>query len=363
MNTVAWHPTHLAEFTATGADKFAGQTYQLTINSVAGILGRRGQVEVQSQQTRVAVFVSSEAQKNPHQNYVIIYFGAGVAGEQSLNFRNRGLNDPVTHGLRSALDGTPCVLICIPGGDQPDNGPEAGTFFTIDDNNIKACLSSVGRDPQKLDYLQLCAFSRGQRGLRETLKQGLIRQKKPDLITIFDAAYADLEKELAGIPGRDIRAYQVTQKRRISIQGSNNIDLDPLAMRAIGYSRAISNRIYYGLSLSTLPLQTHLRLSEVKESILNLPPKGTFSSGLSAAPGAININEWVRRADNAQKINNIIRNEKQQNGLLSVIQETNSLFFGVNFVPEIYSHHLFVAEFAHELGWPTLGMTETFRNP
>ncbi len=366
MNPQAWNPTHQEELTGTYADRFAAQTFELDIGSIAGIVGVSGQFEVSRTTVHVAVFVSAKAQLFKETNNVIIYFGAVTAGEARLGPRNRGLNDVVTHGFRSALNDFNCVLICLPGGSQLEGRGEVGTFFTIDDEGIKTCLREVGRNERNLDNLHLCAFSRGQRGLKETLNRRLIRNiPKPDLISVFDAAYPSFRRavEESGVAGSQIRAYQVTVKERFSTKGAINIDLDPRAMRAIGYSRAINNLIFGIERGQSVPDMFRVELDRVRNQLLNLPPKGTFSTGISSPPGMVQIDTWVKLADNAKKIGNIIDTEGRETGLMRFLQKWNGIFFDTQFLPDIYSHHLFVAEFAHELGWPILGTSERFRNP
>ncbi|MGH8882611.1 MAG: hypothetical protein ACRD0P_35580, partial [Stackebrandtia sp.] len=194
-------------------------------------------------------------------NNVHIYFSAlGVTGG--------GGQDSVTqHGLRTAADDTPWIVIGVP-GQQPG-------FVTISTSDIHACLARVGR-PARIDEIRLSAHSRGYRGLQQTVRGGLIEIGKVGRVVIFDANYRSIAQTLAraGIPASRVTAYSVTGGGggNLPMAGSRTIRLTDIAgpLRAIGYVRLIRDAMVTQPTLVIPP--------GVRAQLFDVPPLRSFST-------------------------------------------------------------------------------------
>lgn len=193
--------------------------------------------------------------------------------------------------------------------------------------------------------MRLSAHSRGYRGLKATVAAGTIPVAKIDRVVIFDAVYASLNAALgaARIPGSKQFAYQVNVGTRLSATGATNIALDAAAMRAIGYSRLIADASAAARVIgATVPAFTG--------STLTLPPRGTFTTRAAAPSTMTNINAFATA--NRTAIRSIVSGELATGGAKTYIDANNitRLFQPTGpFPPGIMSHHLFVAELAHEI--------------
>jgi hypothetical protein len=330
---VAWTPTRADERTAAGTDRFAAQTFEVTISSVAGLSG-----VITTESIGVSVFVPAAANV-PGRNKVHVFFGPGNATETGLPATDVGMNAVMTHGLRGASNATEWILIGVPGRSGP-RGEQEG-FFTIDTAAIKACLTAAGRASTTIDALRYSAHSRGYRGLRETLNRHLVSGPAPERVVILDAAYGSVQAALggAGIPGSKQVAYNVTAGTSLKAPGAKNISIGEGAARAVGYTRIIRDAMTATPAVVVPPA--------IASQLLTLPPRGSFTTHSPPAPGATNINDFATA--NSAAIAAIVRNESGPDGLKTFIETNNLLKLGTTFGAGVYSHHLFVAEIAQEL--------------
>ena len=332
LQRTTWTPTHADERSTSGVDRFASQTFELTIPSLTGLDDRTS-----TENIRVSVFVPSHAV--PGRNKIHVFFSPGDAAETGLAPNQVGSNAVMTHGMRGASDLTEWILIGIPGRSglrTEDNG-----FNTINTSGIESCLRAAGRPTRNIDSLRMSSHSRGSRGLRETISRGLIARPVPERIIIFDAAFSSLDRALRrrGIPGRNMIALNVVESSRLTAPGATNISLPAPAMRAIGYSRAILNAIATNPSLVVPPA--------IRTQLLPLPQRGFFTTASPAPAGMTNIIAFARTHRRA--ILQIDRNrDDPANGFKHFIDANNLLRLGVSYSPGIDAHHLFVAELSHE---------------
>lgn len=334
VRRVPWTPTHADERTATGGDRFATRTFELVIPSLTGVSGRTS-----TQNINVSVFVPSGTR--PDRNKVHVFFGPGDAVEAGLRANEVGMNAAMTHGLRGAADATEWILISVPGRTDP-SGAEANAFNTIDTAGVQACLGAAGRASTNIDALRFSSHSRGSRGLRETLSRRLIPSPVADRVVVFDAAFSSLDRALArsGIAGSSMLALNVVDSGRLTVRGARNIALGANAMRAIGYTRIIQDAMVTMPSLN-IP-------AGVRSQLLPLPARGRFTTTRPAPAGMTNIHEFART--NASAIQSIVAHENDAvTGLKTFIDTNNLIRLGRVFSSGIYSHHLFVAELAHEV--------------
>ncbi len=243
-----------------------------------------------------------------------------------------GLNALLHHGLRGGFEDSEWILIGVP-------GKEPG-FETISTAEIQACLNHVGRGTS-IEAMQLSAHSRGHRGLRETVRNGLINISLIRKVVILDASYANTMGVLSrsGIPANRITSYQVTVTPN-RIPGDVNRRLPSTCMRAIGYSRLIQDamRTRPGLTIPTA----------IRSQLLSLPDRGCFTTSTSPTGCQVNIVDFCRT--NRGAIRAIIRNENHATTGLKTFLDTHDLGrLGGVFSAGIYSHHFFVAEIAHEI--------------
>jgi hypothetical protein len=343
VRRVAWTPTHADERSSTGADRFASQTFELSIPALT-----RDRGTVKTQNIDVSIFVPANAK--PDRNKVHVFFSPGEATQSGLAPAAVGMNAAMTHGFRAASDTTEWILISVPGRDNSDID-----FNTIDTVGVQACLKAAGRARTGIDALRFSSHSRGSRGLTATLKNKLIPTPVPERVVVFDAAFPSLSKALAssGIPGGRMFAIRVNDLRTLTVPGAHNTGdqpgkpaksgsagLSPEAMRAIGYTRIIQD------AMTTMP--TLVIPKAVRAQLLTLPARGLFSTLSPPPPGMVNIEAYA--ATNKAAIDAIVKHENDPlSGLKTFIDNNNLIRLGVKFTAGIYSHHLFVAELAHEV--------------
>jgi hypothetical protein len=292
-------------------------------------------------------------------NNVHVFFSPGsVTGP-------RGGNAVAVHGLRGAADPGKWILIGVPGG--------IGKAFTISDADIIGCLASVGRPP-RIDALQLSAHSRGNAGLAKTLQGRLLTPSLIQYVTILDgtdhAAGLTLGFTSSRVPAGRITADNIVfgSFPDVGHKAVQNIQLPFNCMRSIGYARLISDGVTTGRAPTPLPPDI-----AAKVSALTLPPRGSFSTQNPPPPGKTSIIAYCADPHNAAALRAMRDGEPSQpTSTLSTsqyaaraatspyafIEQNNVPGFNapgrpaaslVHFNPQIYSHHLFVAEIAHEL--------------
>jgi hypothetical protein len=160
-------------------------------------------------------------------------------------------------------------------------------------------------------------------------------------VVILDAAYGSVNAAInaAGVPGSRQVAYNVTAGTRLTAPGALNIGISENAARAIGYSRIIRDAMTASPPLVVPPA--------IASQLLTLPPRGSFTTHVPPAPGMTDINAFA--TTNAAAIAAIVNNESTPTGLKTFIDANNVIRLGRAFGAGVYSHHLFVAEVAHEL--------------
>lgn len=333
----AWTPVRADEIdTASGADKLASQTFETTIS----LRTDAGRID-----TPVSIFMPRLG-RSANFIQVHVFFSPGTATQAGLTTTpaassNAGFNAVMMHGLRGSTDASGWIMIGVP-------GREPG-WVAMDAADIATCLGELhpGSRYQASDIgaVRLSAHSRGYRGLKATVAAGTIPVAKIDRVVIFDAVYASLNAALgaARIPGSKQFAYQVNVGTRLSATGATNIALDAAAMRAIGYSRLIADASAAARVIgATVPAFTG--------STLTLPPRGTFTTRAAAPSTMTNINAFATA--NRTAIRSIVSGELATGGAKTYIDANNitRLFQPTGpFPPGIMSHHLFVAELAHEI--------------
>ncbi len=302
---LGWAAIHADEDEA-GGDRFGGQTFD------CGDL---------------SVFVPRSAR--PDVNKVHVFFSPGLVTGDS------GFNAALTHGLRGASDASEWILVSVRGEDPG--------FRTINTSQIVNCLTSIGRTAD-IQSLRLSAHSRGFRGLRETISRRLISTALVKRVVILDANYKSIADALrhSGIPASRVVAYGVTMGD-LPLAGVHNIRLQADckgAMRAIGYSRLIQDAM---VTRPLLPIP-----SVIRSQLLTLPARGCFTTSTPTGGCQVNIIDFCRR--NKGAIATILRQEEHSTaGLKRFVDDNDLIRLGVSFVAETYSHHLFVAEIAHEI--------------
>jgi hypothetical protein len=275
-----------------------------------------------------------------------VFFSPGNAAETGLTrtpaaTSTVGFNAVMMHGLRGSTDASAWIMIGVPGRDPG--------WVAMDAADIATCLGELHPgstyDASMLGAVRLSAHSRGYRGLKETVRAGTIPVSKIERVVIFDAVYDSLNSVLAAarIPGSSQFAYQVNEPRRLSATGATNVALNSPAMRAIGYCRLIADaRAAAAVIGATVP--------SFSGTLLPLPARGMFTTRSGAPASMTNIRSFVTA--NRAAINAIVSSESTPSGMKTYIDTNNitRLYSSSGPFPAgIMSHHLFVAELAHEI--------------
>jgi hypothetical protein len=290
------------------------------------------------------VFVPTGAVAAPLVNDVHIFFSAGGVTGGSSHVEH--------HGLRGSADGGARILIGVQGRE--------GHPFTISDNEIRMALEAAGR-PASIHSITISAHSRGNQGLAKTLREHQLTSSLIRHITVLDgndqaagllAAFA-----AAHIPQSKITADIVTTGQYGTFgPGVHANQMDPGAIRAIGYARLINDATALGRVSPIPPTIASLAAA------VPLPPRGSFTAETPAPPGKININEFSRTHARALTALRAGERGAPNVGALAGSENTSPYAFvewhdllnlrdpsaprtGWRSVsPGIYSHHLFVAE-------------------
>jgi hypothetical protein len=332
---VAWTPVRADEIDA-GADRFASQTFELTVPLLTNFGVRP---------TAVSVFLPRLA-ANANVVQVHVFWSPGNATETGITkmppSRSQvGYNAVMMHGLRGSTDASGWILIGVPG---IENG-----FVVMDEAGVTACLSAANDGDSysagDIWQLRLSAHSRGAAGLTQTLHRRLLPPAKVDRVVIFDAVDASVNSVLftAGISGDKQFAYQVNVSHQLSARGATNVALNPHAARAIGYCRLLADAPI-AVPLAGGPVPSYAG------SLLPLPPRTTFTTRPGAPSTMVNINAFATA--NRGQIGSIVGAEDRPSvGMKSIIDANNltRMYSSPPFSAGILSHHLFVAELAHEI--------------
>lgn len=329
---VPWTPNHADERTAAGTDRFADRTFEVSVPSLSGLLGR-----LSVETIPVSIFVPSGVV--PGRNKVHVFFAPNDTTQTGLPPELVGANAVNTHGMRGASDRSEWILVSVPGHSGLER--EDGGFRTLSAPTIARCLTAAGRPTSGIDALRMSCHSRGYRGLVETLNRRLIPAPRPERVMIFDAAYASVGGALRrrGVPGRSVVTYNVVEPDRTGLRGARSVSLPIPAMRAIGYTRVILDARVTEPTLRVPPA--------IAGQLLPLPPRGSFTSLRPVPAGKTSIVQFART--HAAEINRI------ETGLRDPARSLKDFMDGHNltrmntvFSRGIDAHHLFVAELAHE---------------
>jgi hypothetical protein len=329
---VAWSPVRADEINGT-ADRFAKQTFEtkVQLRTSAGL-----------KQMPVSIF-NPKLSENANAIQVHVFFSPGGATETGVKISEVGLNAVNMHGMRGSSDRSSWILISVPG---IVNG-----FAAIDEDAICACLSvangGVKYAPEDIYQIRLSGHSRGASGLAQSVAPANPKAKVPakplpvakiDRVVVFDAAdLADGVLAGSGIPGSKQFAYQVNVAKKLSAKGATNVAISPSASRAIGYSRLIADLPTTGPMAGT-PVPSY------SGTLLTLPPRTKFTT--KKGSGMTDINAFA--ATNKKLIDSIVKDELSATGAFKFIDDNNITRMG-SYPPGIMSHHLFVAELAHEI--------------
>jgi hypothetical protein len=289
-------------------------------------------------------------------NHVHVFFSPGAVTGPS------GSNAVAVHGLRSAADPSKWILISVPG--------VRGGFNKVSDAQIINCLRSVGRAPA-IDAVRLSAYSRGAAGLAATLQGRLLMPSLIDHLTFLDVT--DFAASLSrGLHSSHVAASRVTVYNVVfgafPLTGVRNIGVPFACIRSIGYARLISDGVATGRSPSPLPSVIASRIGA-----LTLPSGGSFSTATPTPPGKTNLGSFcadpgigaalIAMRDGEPAKPTGVPSASQLSARASTsryafVEENNVMGFNsptaprakwLHFSPQIYSHHLFVAEIASEL--------------
>ena len=326
--SAGWTPLIRAdEAGAGGADRLADQTFTCG---------------------EFSVFVPAAARSSTR-NQVHVFFSAGGAIGATSHVEH--------HGLRGAADSNQWILFSVRGF--------PGQAFTITQAEIVHCLQSIGR-PAHIDLVRLSAHSRGNGSMAAELQRRLITPSLIDHVTVLDGS--DFANSLAagfrqsGIPASRITAYFVTTGS-FPAAGVQSRGIDPACIRAIGYARLIKDAVTTG-RVSTLP-------SAIARVVgaLPLPARGSFSTRTPLPPGMTSIRAFCSDPANAAALRALRSGERgvahvsdlepfADTSPYAFVEVNNLLNINDPGAPRtqwrtvsagIYSHHLFVAEVAHEL--------------
>jgi hypothetical protein len=313
---LGWAPLQADESEA-GGDRFGGRTFDFEVTTLCSEPRQRG--SPRPLQHLVSIFIPRGA--TPRVNKVHVFFSPREAAG------NRGDNDVLVQGLRGASDATDWILIGVSG---ITNG-----WRTINSTTISECLVRAGR-PAGIEAVRLSGHSRGVGSLRETVIRRLINVRI-DRVVVLDAP----ELLPNGAPGaaRTI-VYRVNVQGK-SVPGAVHRDLDPGCMRAIGYTKLIRNAIVTHPYL-TIP-------STISRQLLPIPDRGYLTTTPASALRGSQVNLGAFCHTNRAAISGILRQESGPDGLHAFVETHDLLRAAHGVSPSIYSHHVFVAEIAHEI--------------
>lgn len=338
-----WPVVRAEEMGTGGTDRFGSRTFDCGIYSVFIPAGAASVTT-----NRVHVFYSPG--------------GAGAAGFTP------GSNAVAVHGLRGAADPSQWIVIGVPDG-RPN---------TISDAQIISCLTTVGR-PGRLDSVRLSAHSRGAEGLVATLRGRHITPALIDHVTLLDindfAGSINPALQRSHVPPGRVTSYNVIwgnfplrDIHNAPLRGMHNIQVPFSCIRSIGYARLIRDAVATGRLTTPVPPDIAARVST-----LTLPPRGSFSTATPTPPGRTSLRDFCADPANAAALTAMRDGEPPSPTSLlpprvvtarattspyAFIEENNIMSFNNparpraqwdRFSPQIYSHHLFVAEIAHEM--------------
>lgn len=299
---------------------------------------------------------------------VHVFFAAG--GVQGAN-----TNDIFLHGLRGASDQSDWITIGVPG--------ILGSANSISDSQIVDCLRSIGINSAPV-AVRLTGHSRGCDSLVNTVSSGLIHATI-DRVTLLDEAVEHVSNTAVlpsgapdpnrgavrvnrvqqlvakGISPGIITAYESTNKSQnlvtgqsAKVAGATYHDLNPECMAAIGAARLVQDAI--ALRPNAARDAAAIPAIGTQLSNLNLPPRGTFTTGPSTG-GKINFDDFCfepaspgQPSGAPRKMKDSIKAIRRDPFLVRFINSHNlARYSTVSDWTPFLAHEFFVAEIAHEL--------------
>lgn len=342
-----WTLVHQVESDSDGNDRFIRQTCDV----------RRLR---QGNTVDCSMFIPSAVK--PNENKIHVCFSAnGVSGNVS--------NAVTGHALRAAAEASrEWILIAVMGDDT--------LLPTVTAQEILDFLDRHGR-PRRIDKLRLSCHSRGLFSLAKALRQGTLVAKSPkppivdpalvERVVTFDEAdiSADINGAVrfAGIDSQKLFGYRVNGGRippittppNWTISASQTVDLTGFTipnlpnaktcLQAVIYCRLIEdaqevNRLAV-IAGNAVPLVIPSDIQNMVASV-SLPPLGSLTSRSSPSPPLVNFKTFYTTKSAEIKKLNIQK-------LFSFVNSKDLARLGKPFPDGIYQHHLFVAEFAHEV--------------
>ncbi|PZV00212.1 MAG: hypothetical protein DCF24_07740 [Cyanobium sp.] len=299
---------------------------------------------------------------------VHVFFAAG-------GVKGADTNDMFLHGLRGASNQSDWITIGVPG--------ISGSANSISDSQIVDCLRSIGINSAPV-AVRLTGHSRGCDSLVNTVTRGLIHTAI-DRATMLDEAVEHVSTTAVladgtpdpkrgevrlnrvqqlvakGISPGIITAYESTNKSKnlvtgksAKVAGATYRDLNPECMAAIGAARLVQDAI----AIRTDAARDAVAIPAIAIQLLdlNLPPRGTFTTGPSTG-GKINFNDFCfepaspsQAPSEPRKMKDSIKAIRRDPVLVRFINSHNLARYST--VPDwtpFLAHEFFVAEIAHEL--------------
>ena len=384
--TLGWQPVRLGTWrqpdeSLFGGDRFGAQTFELDVTLPTFDPATDPLRSSVNRPESVSIFVPTKVSAPPPgqpaatSTQVAVFFSPGDATG------SRATNAVLVHGLRGADEGTDRVLISVPS----ISNLHGDGWVAVTNAAITACLDRAGL-PTALGTVRLIAHSRGALGLKQTLVRKTLTATVNKVIvldesTTFGAGGGNLKKFIEGAaadqpggPGITMAAGGGSVSYQVNAKPLTATDMKPPisrpCARAIGYSRLIRDAVNENAAVArdlfgpapATPSATTPDWTGIWSQLLNLPPRGQFSTQRPAPPagmtdiyafchanaGAIAAMERHVAADWAE------RQKPRAAWVVGVIQKSPKAFcdahgLGITSTPDIDAHHYFVAEIAHEL--------------
>lgn len=384
--TLGWQPVRLGDWrqpdeSLFGGDRFGGQTFDFAATLPTFDPATDPPGSAVDRPEPLSIFVPTKISAPPPgqpaatSTKVAVFFSPGdVTGSWQSNA-------VLVHGLRAAAEGGDRVLISVFG----ISGTRGDGWAAITNAAITACLDRAGL-PTALGTVRLISHSRGAGGLKQTLLRRTLTATVDKIIvldesTTFGAGGGNLEPFIRGAaparagdpgitmaPGGGGVSYQVVA---LPLAGTTQTPkINEACARAIGYSRLIKDAVTEKASVvqdlfgpaPAAPTVASPDWTGIWPQVLNLPPRGQFSTQTPTPAGMTDIYGFCRtnaRAIAAMEANVAaeLAEEKKPRASwnVNIIQKSPRAFCEVhnlgigNLGLRIDAHHYFVAEIAHEL--------------
>ena len=292
-------------------------------------------------------------------------------------------DDTLIHGLRAPAETNGFVLISLPApGDHigqhalPASKPD---FCVFRDQDISDCFLSA-KLKGKPGTIFLASHSRGHRGLTRTLMgndrigEKNLKERDPNKATIgtpfidlrkieriiyLDNFFASGQRIMASLLTRGLSTtalrvyhftdgYPITDNSIFQDKTQQFFDLQPTLSQsegaAMGSLRYISEAIIVNPTFDNRDTKLAEKIFQKKDLLRilfekRLPIRGTFSSKKPIPPNMMEVDAWKKNAN---------LTPKEQQTLLSFLNNEHLLRTEFQFSVKIGAHHFFPCEFAHE---------------